>query len=82
MQAQRMCNSCNGSGGTQVQICTNCNGRGFFEGYEEITKDNYQNCPDCRGDGFIDDDRTDGVEFLSLHKTCRRCGGQGGYFIK
>jgi molecular chaperone DnaJ len=52
--------------------CESCRGTGVESGY------NLDLCPDCGGDGRVNNSRRTALGTFTSTATCRRCGGVGG----
>ena len=70
---QRVCDKCNGVGGTDstaVQTCTGCKGRGMKTTMRQMGPGMYSQstgpCEDCNGQG----------EMINMEKRCKTCKGK------
>lgn len=70
---QRVCNVCDGVGGTDstaVQTCTTCKGRGMVTRMRQMGPGMYSQstgpCDDCNGQG----------EMINMEKRCKTCKGK------
>ena len=62
------CTSCNGEGGTGLQVCPHCNGTGMITETKRMGNSIFQSshpCPHCHGSG------------TSVKNPCKDCGGTG-----
>lgn len=66
----RNCETCEGKGGKNVEVCTKCKGRKVVEKLVQVGPGMYtqssQKCPECKGQGFI----------MKEEDRCKDCKGE------